>query len=402
MAVAAGGGGTAPALVIRSVAGMSGPTSNSSPPTVPFMRSTRPAVAWVLTTVFIRFCEDNRLVDAWWLSGSVSIEKAASDSLLARAQAQYDAYIDQHPDHSDVQYLQAAIEAFGQIPAAKDLVAKGRNPLWTLPVSSNGAKLLLNLWREQGTDGQLSRAPTEESGERWHRGNPTEGELAVGGPRANAVKGPLTALWTERRHYKVKKNGYHGGISPQEMVAPLVILAHQDHEVPGWTERHISDPSWWLLTNRAAGEPITATIVKTKVRKQDRDALTGPTIFDILDEAEKPPAAGLEETSDWVTAIISSDTFVAQAKQGGRRRAPDEIVSAALRCLGGASGHQVSERELAAAVDQPALRIRGLIAQLQRLLNVDGYQIIGYTLDGGHIRLDRELLLTQFGLEKVE
>lgn len=113
------------------------------------------AVAWVLTTVFIRYCEDNRLLDECWLSGSVGSD--AAENLLARAQAQYDAYIDQHPNHSDVQYLQAAIEAFGRIAAAKDLTAPGRNPLWSLPVSSDGAKLLLGLWREQCADGQLVR-----------------------------------------------------------------------------------------------------------------------------------------------------------------------------------------------------------------------------------------------------
>ncbi|TVR43182.1 MAG: BREX-2 system adenine-specific DNA-methyltransferase PglX [Planctomycetota bacterium] len=116
------------------------------------------AVAWVLTCVFIRFCEDNGLVEDCWLSGSVGAPDGdGADNLLARAQAQYDAYIDQHPAHSDVQYLMAAIEAFGAIPAAKDLVAKGRNALWTLPVSADGAKLLLAMWREQGADGQLLR-----------------------------------------------------------------------------------------------------------------------------------------------------------------------------------------------------------------------------------------------------
>ncbi|TVR40447.1 MAG: BREX-2 system phosphatase PglZ [Planctomycetota bacterium] len=244
-----------------------------------------------------------------------------------------------------------------------------------------------------------SRAPTDESGERWHRGDPQAGEMAVHGPRMDAVKGPLTALWSERRHYKVKKNGYHGGISPQELLAPLVVLAHQDHELPGWTERHLSEPSWWLLTDRAASEPTTATFVKPTSRKRD-GAPEELTIFDMMDDADKPITTAADR-HDWVTAIMSSDTFMAQAKQAGRRRAPDEIITVALQCLGSAPGHQVSEREFAAAVDQPALRIRGLVAQIQRLLNVDGYQIFGYTLDGGHIRLDRDLLLTQFGLEKV-
>lgn len=247
-----------------------------------------------------------------------------------------------------------------------------------------------------------SRAATDEGGERWHAGEPSAGELAISGPRADAVKGPLTALWSERRHYKAKKNGYHGGISPQEMVAPLVVLAHQDHEIPGWTERHLSEPDWWQLGERAGAEPITATVVKPTTRRRDRGLPDGPTIFDMLEDVDQPKPAETTAASDWVTAVIASDTFITQAKQAGRRRASDDTVAAALRSLGAAAGNQISERQLAAAVDQPALRIRGLVAQLQRLLNVDGYQVIGYTLDGGHIRLDRDLLLTQFGLEKVE
>src|SRR6478735_4212432 len=32
-------------------------------------RVTLAAVAWVLTTVFVRFCEDNRLVSSVWITG---------------------------------------------------------------------------------------------------------------------------------------------------------------------------------------------------------------------------------------------------------------------------------------------------------------------------------------------
>ena len=46
-------------------------------------RITQAAVAWVLTTVFIRFCEDNRLVAPVWISGPKERRQEALDAQLA-------------------------------------------------------------------------------------------------------------------------------------------------------------------------------------------------------------------------------------------------------------------------------------------------------------------------------
>src|SRR5262245_49779533 len=45
------------------------------------------AVAWVLTTVFIRYCEDNGLVDEWWISGPTG---DGGENFLERARAHRD------------------------------------------------------------------------------------------------------------------------------------------------------------------------------------------------------------------------------------------------------------------------------------------------------------------------
>jgi hypothetical protein len=112
------------------------------------------AVAWVLTTVFIRYCEDNGLVDERWISGPTG---AGGENHLERAWAHRDSYFDAYPAHSDVEYLQAAVRTFGAIPAARDLAAEDRNPIWRMPVSGDGAKLLLDIWREQDSEGALLR-----------------------------------------------------------------------------------------------------------------------------------------------------------------------------------------------------------------------------------------------------
>ena len=59
------------------------------------------AVAWVLTTVFLRFCEDNSLVKPVWISGPKDRRQEALDAQLA--------YFRENPTHSDRGWLLSAI-----------------------------------------------------------------------------------------------------------------------------------------------------------------------------------------------------------------------------------------------------------------------------------------------------
>ena len=60
-------------------------------------RVTQAAVAWVLTTVFIRFCEDNALVTPVWIAGPDSRRQEALDAQLAFFRA--------HPEDTDREWL---------------------------------------------------------------------------------------------------------------------------------------------------------------------------------------------------------------------------------------------------------------------------------------------------------
>ena len=68
------------------------------------------AIAWMLATVFARFCEDNRATDAPFLAGPGGRLFAA----LARQQA----YFRQHPDRGDRDLIVAALDALAtsQLP----------------------------------------------------------------------------------------------------------------------------------------------------------------------------------------------------------------------------------------------------------------------------------------------
>lgn len=127
---------------------------------------TQAAVAWVLATVFVRFLEDNRLIDqasgeiTAWISGPDDADQTRSR--LKAATLAREAYITKHPDHSDVQYLLHVVREVGRLPACRDLFAEDRNPLFRLQVSADGAKRILAFWREQDQSGAVIRVLTTE------------------------------------------------------------------------------------------------------------------------------------------------------------------------------------------------------------------------------------------------
>jgi hypothetical protein len=111
-------------------------------------RITQAAVAWVLTTVFIRFCEDNGLVAPVWISGPKERRQEALDAQLAFFREK------EHEEHTDREWLRAAIDYLAGLPATRGLVHK-RSPLWLLAPSGNAAGRLLEFWRRRDEDGTL-------------------------------------------------------------------------------------------------------------------------------------------------------------------------------------------------------------------------------------------------------
>lgn len=87
-----------------------------------------------------------------------------------------------------------------------------------------------------------------EPGERYRTddGNPLADELQVAGSRVIGPSGNrLIAPWSEAVRYGMKKYGYHGGLTPQECIIPLVVLMRQSRMAKGWTETPPIVPEWW-------------------------------------------------------------------------------------------------------------------------------------------------------------
>lgn len=115
-------------------------------------RVTQAAVAWVLTTVFVRFCEDNGLLAPVWLAGPPARQQEALDAELA--------YFREHPEHTAREWIGEAVAHLRTIEATKDLV-ESHSPLWLVSPSGQAAKALVDFWRAKTDDGHLVRDFTD-------------------------------------------------------------------------------------------------------------------------------------------------------------------------------------------------------------------------------------------------
>lgn len=102
------------------------------------------AVAWVLSCVFVRYLEDNRLIDEAWLAGT-------DEDKLTEAKERHDTYFRENPLHSDRDYLQHVFTQVARLPGCAELFDPARNPLWRVAVSGDGARELLEFWQAENT-----------------------------------------------------------------------------------------------------------------------------------------------------------------------------------------------------------------------------------------------------------
>jgi hypothetical protein len=109
---------------------------------------TQAAAAWVLGTVFLRFVEDNRLIELPYLSGPGGWGDVAVD----RQQEHYG----KHPHDTDRHWI---LEGFNDMSAASPVVAglfdKAHNPMHRITPSAQAAKSLVQFWRRKGEDGHI-------------------------------------------------------------------------------------------------------------------------------------------------------------------------------------------------------------------------------------------------------
>lgn len=102
---------------------------------------TQIAVAWVLGCVFVRFLEDNELVETPKLSGP--------GARLQRARDEHDMYFRRQPeDDTDRGYLIEIFGEVGRLPGMQEFFDRKHNPLWLAAPSGDACRELLQFWRK--------------------------------------------------------------------------------------------------------------------------------------------------------------------------------------------------------------------------------------------------------------
>lgn len=102
-------------------------------------RITQVAVNWLLACAFVRFLEDNGLIDEPWIAGI--------GDRLRRAQDRQTVHLQEHPTDSDRDWLERAFRDLAAHPDLAPLFAEGVNPLWRLPISGDAAGELIQFFR---------------------------------------------------------------------------------------------------------------------------------------------------------------------------------------------------------------------------------------------------------------
>jgi hypothetical protein len=111
-------------------------------------RVTQVAVAWVLGTVFVRFCEDNGLIPEPYLTGP-------DDDRRDLALARYEDYVATSDDPTYRGWLEQAFTELGAGQAGRLLFDREHNPLFQIPLSHDGARDLVEFWRDRDEAGVL-------------------------------------------------------------------------------------------------------------------------------------------------------------------------------------------------------------------------------------------------------
>ena len=109
-------------------------------------RVNQTAVAWVLMTVFIRFCDDNGLVKPVWITGPGRRRQEALDAELE--------FFREHGTWTEREWLEDAIAHLGKLPSTKALVDAHSALRYASP-SGNAVEELIKFWRNRSDDGRL-------------------------------------------------------------------------------------------------------------------------------------------------------------------------------------------------------------------------------------------------------
>lgn len=309
------------------------------------------------------------------------------------------------------------------VNAVDDWLLKGdqlRAP-WTAGVIS-GLEAILSAARDGGRvvvllsdHGHVIERGTEfrtvaTEGERWRSiAEPqVDGEIRLGGPRVRAVIGAdIIAPCTERLRYGAKRNGYHGGATPQEVTVPMAVLTLSDEVRAGWRESAPWTPEWWKAPDRpGAGSIPSVPASQPESTPTTRLApgqlpLFAPSLAAVpAGPGRAAPSAGVV-ASDWVGRLLASKTFKDQLQRNARLGLDAERARRFLEALAERGGRLPLDA-MARRLDLPHVRLSGLVAAMRRVLNLDGCSVLGFDEASATLELRLSVLRETFDLGRSD
>ena len=259
--------------------------------------------------------------------------------------------------------------------------------------------------------GHVIEAGTRQNGswgsDRWRAPGPAgTGEIAMAGGRVVSPGGgnAIVAAWSEQVRYSSKRAGYHGGVSPQEMLIPIGVLGARQTTPAGWDRAPPSEPSWWrgldeLAVNAVAEKhsaPGFAPVPRPRQADQRQSELfVAPVVTAATELAAAVPVPGAPAPPAWIADLIGSESYAVQRRLAGRGAPTDEQVAAVLVALS-TRGGRLSRATLAQTMALPLLRVGGVVSASRRVLNLDQAQVLRE--EGDEVVFNELLARTQFGL----
>jgi hypothetical protein len=197
-------------------------------------------------------------------------------------------------------------------------------------------------------------------------------------------------------------SGEHGGASLAEVVAPCVLIGCAD--VPaavddkGQAVRPTVAPGWWFYD---VGEANTTQVAPDDRPKKSRKTTKKTTaeqpqqFLPSFVPPLKPEATLVAPIPATVESrLAGSELFMVRAGDAKMRQQALRAVEF-LRVRKGVA----ASAAFAAELGEFAARVQGVVAKLQEILNVDGYQVLRYDRQNQQVHLDLEKLAQQFDVD---
>ena len=255
---------------------------------------------------------------------------------------------------------------------------------------------------EDGTTQVTGASAPDKVSDRWRPGRDAcaPHEVAFSGGRvvtADNAKA-VVCLWGESTRYAGRKNGYHGGVSPQEVTVPLSVIVPLGMNLAGWQLAPPAQPEWWELPHLApVPTPAIAPALAARQtgRKASEPPVAQPSLFEPHEAPAPPPIAAATAADDWIGALLSSSIYASQRQLAARVALPDDKMRLLLVSLSERGG-KLSRAALAQRLALPEVRLGGLLSAVRRMLNVDQAPVLTVDESAGTIELNRALLMQQF------